>query len=110
MSVLWYTCTGQLILYEKEATMPVITNTKNDIFWEVVPVEDIPHGEWFDDDSRWCHTCQLTKFMCEAVETNVWSEKTCHTCFSLWPEYFTEFGSFLQDDDLYENKLAAVLN
>ena len=90
--------------------MPAIAKTKNNIFWEVVPVEDIPHGEWFDDDSRWCHSCQLTKFMCEEVETNAWSEKTCHTCFSLWPEYLTEFADFMNDKELFGLSRYVVMN
>jgi len=61
----------------------------------------INHGEIFDDGRRWCCVCESPRLMCAAVDGNMWADKTCSECTSLWPEYIEMVvNGLLTDDDI----------
>lgn len=72
---------------------------------------EIMHGTVFDDGRRWCGLCLAPRFMCQPVEGNPWTERTCFQCKALWPE-FMEIAAIemMEDPDFQDGIGLAVIN
>lgn len=57
----------------------------------------VPHGQIFDDNRRWCTTCQKPVVIPEVTPQEHWNDKVCPTCMSIWPEYFKTFEDQITD-------------
>jgi hypothetical protein len=66
----------------------------------------IEHGTSFDDRRRWCVVCKKAQLVCEPIESNIWADKTCSACMSLWPEFI----EMVVDSVLYDEDFADTLN
>ena len=59
----------------------------------------IIHGQLFDDNRRWCATCESPKIIQEFKVESPWSSKICVDCSSIWPEFIPEFIESVNNDD-----------
>lgn len=50
--------------------------------------------------------CKKAQLVCEPIESNIWADKTCSACNSLWPEFI----EMVVDSVLYDEDFADTLN
>lgn len=62
----------------------------------------IEHGQIFDNGSRWCANCHTTVFTCDDPILGVTTDKICHHCLAIWPEYEDEFFEDFKDSPEYQ--------
>jgi len=88
---------------------PKLTTDLKTMLLKEFAESDISHGEWFDDDRRWCSVCQAPRFMCEPVENNMWADKTCSECTCLWPEFVEMVVYNLAYDEEFSEDLPDII-
>lgn len=73
---------------------------------------EIIHGQFFDDNRRWCGTCNAPVTTTLHSESNPWNSKICTACSSVWPEFIQEFINSINEDDesLAEFVISQTLN
>lgn len=67
--------------------------------------EPIFHGQFFDDNRRWCVVCEAPVVIDKPTKKAPHNHMICVKCNSIWPEYVNSFsvpGSD-EEDDFYED-------